>query len=179
MDPLRDFFVERCTITEGAWAMAADLLAAYDRWRVPNNEREFTMAKFGRMLVERGFAKDRVKRGPDKGKVFYARIGLRADEVASASDPNPSPGGVPAQNPSLAETPANRPKTSGLVDAVKGCEGKIGSPAINAHASGDTEKPFPTLHSDQTLHQKHVSDENLDDLRERIERDEAAGERSG
>ncbi len=154
MDPLKDFFAERCVITREAWAMAAELLAAYDRWREPNNERELTMTKFGRMLVERGFSKDRVKGGPDKGKVFYLGIGLRTDVTPPDGAPNPSPGEGSSPNPSPDKTPAKVPKSSDGAEAVKGSEAKSGLTPGNALMYGDAQKPFTTLHSEQTLHRQ-------------------------
>jgi putative DNA primase/helicase len=161
MDPLRDFFAERCVIADDAWAMAADLLAAYDRWRVPNNEPEITMTKFGRMLAERGFRKARAKSGPDRGKVLYTGIGLRTDGTPPDGGPNPSRREGFAENPSHEKSAANTGKSSGDAESVKSSEGKTQLTAGNSLAGDYVEKPFTTLHRDQTLHtSEEVGDPN-------------------
>jgi putative DNA primase/helicase len=174
MDLLRDFFAERCVIADDAWAMAADLLAAYDRWRVPNNERELTMTKFGRMLVERGFRKARAKSGPDKGKVLYTGIGLRTDKTPPDGGPNSSPGEELGENPSPDKSAANRPKMHSDAEMVKSSEGETRLTSENSLACGNVQKAFTTLHQDQTLHQETSAGEDLEGLREQLEEDEGA-----
>ena len=152
MDVLRDFFAERCVVAEDAWAMADELLAAYDRWRLPNNERELTRTKFGRMLVERGFAKGRIKRGPDKGRTYYAGIGLAADRTPPDGGPNPSLGEGLVENPSLDKTPVNQRENGDTSEVVKSSEAVSRLQPENSLASDNVQKPFTTLHSSQTLH---------------------------
>jgi hypothetical protein len=132
--------------------MADALLAAYDRWRLPNNERELTRTKFGRMLVERGFVKGRIKRGPYKGRTYYAGIGLAADRTPPDGAPNPSPSEGLVENPSLNKTPVNQRKNGDTSEVVKSSEAVSRLQPENSLAGGNVQKPFTTLHSSQTLH---------------------------
>ena len=174
MDPLRDFFAERCVVADDAQVMASELLAAYDLWRVPNNEPEITMTKFGRMLVERGFQKARAKNGPNRGKVLYIGIGLRTDDTPPDGGSDSSRREEFAENPSHEKSPANAGKFSGSTESVKSSEGKTQLTAENSLAGDYVEKPFTTLHKGQTLHTSEghateVEDPEADDYDRLVE----------
>ena len=162
MDPLRDFFAERCVVADDAQVMAYELLAAYDRWRVPNNEPEITMTKFGRMLVERGFRKARAKNGPGRGKVLYIGIGLRTDDTPPDGGSDSSRREEFDENPSHEKSAANAGKFSDSAESVKSSEGKTQLTAENSLAGDYVEKPFTTLHKDQTLHTSEESEKGPD-----------------
>jgi putative DNA primase/helicase len=72
MDTLGEFIAECCiTSIPGVKARARDLLAAYHRWSGNDN---MTSTKFGRMMKERGFGKEK------SNGIWYTGIGLRVEE---------------------------------------------------------------------------------------------------
>jgi putative DNA primase/helicase len=71
MDVLASFLEDRCLVAANASVSAKDLYASYRAWCEETGEYCHTQTRFGRMLVERGFSKDKL------GTVRYVGLGLR------------------------------------------------------------------------------------------------------
>lgn len=72
MDTLGEFIADRCVSTPNAQAKAADLYAAYRKWCEDSGHQPVSTTRFGLMLGERGFHREKA------GTVHWHGIGLAA-----------------------------------------------------------------------------------------------------
>ena len=70
-DPLSEFLTERTIPNTSSRVRAKDLFGSYEAWCEAEGQKPMTQTLFGRMMVERGYKKERV------GVVFYKGIELR------------------------------------------------------------------------------------------------------
>jgi putative DNA primase/helicase len=69
-----DNFLEgQCTVKDTAFVEAGILFKIFDEWRQNEGQRKITQTKFGRMLVELGFEKER---NSTNGRMIYQGIGI-------------------------------------------------------------------------------------------------------
>jgi putative DNA primase/helicase len=76
MDTLGLFLSEHCVVTPAATATATELWEQYKQWATDAGFNSGNQHKFGRCLTERGFNKERTRRG-----VVYVGIGLSVNHV--------------------------------------------------------------------------------------------------
>jgi putative DNA primase/helicase len=74
MDLLAAFLREETAAKEGESTTATALYDAYKEWCLETGERPETQRRFGERLKERGYEKQRITSGPDKGKYQYLDI---------------------------------------------------------------------------------------------------------
>jgi P4 family phage/plasmid primase-like protien len=74
MDLLAAFLREETAAKEGESTTATALYDAYKEWCVETGERPETQRRFGERLKERGYEKQRITSGADKGKYQYLDI---------------------------------------------------------------------------------------------------------
>ena len=70
-DPLSEFLTERTIPNTSSRVRAKELFGTYEAWCEAEGQKPMTQTLFGRMMVERGYKKERV------GVVFYKGIELR------------------------------------------------------------------------------------------------------
>ena len=76
MDVLAAFLREECAAVEGESTAATVLYEAYREWCGETGERPEKQRKFGERLKERGYEKQRITSGTNKGKYEYLDIAL-------------------------------------------------------------------------------------------------------
>ena len=76
MDVLAAFLREECATLEGESTAATSLYEAYKEWCGETGERQEKQRKFGERLKERGYEKQRITSGANKGKYEYLNIAL-------------------------------------------------------------------------------------------------------
>ena len=79
MDPLSDFFEERCIFGRGAWVMSKDIYEAYKTWAVACEEVPISQTKFAKRLKERGLLNKVKTTIPNKGKIQWVGIALKSE----------------------------------------------------------------------------------------------------
>ena len=79
MDILGDFIDECCVLEPNLQATSADLIKAYDKWRLINGEPAVSARLLGLRLKERGFAQKRV--GVERVRT-WSGIGLKSEKVS-------------------------------------------------------------------------------------------------
>lgn len=76
MDVLAAFLREECATVEGESTKATRLYESYREWCLEAGEKAEKQRKFGERLKERGYEKQRITSGADKGKYQYLNIVL-------------------------------------------------------------------------------------------------------
>jgi hypothetical protein len=128
MDTLAAFIEDRCVVRKEAVAPATPLYKQYQIWCDDTGEKPETQKMFGMRLRERGFASDKIKRGPHKDRKGWFGIGLRADHPDPddgdnrEDEPSGGPeevGNGPRSGPSVEDRPLEesreeKPNSSGV-----------------------------------------------------------------
>lgn len=89
MDVLAAFLREECVTVEGESTAATALYEAYKEWCGETGERPEKQRKFGERLKERGYEKQRITSGANKGKYEYLDIALIRGPVGVKVDGEP------------------------------------------------------------------------------------------
>lgn len=79
MDYLGGFLAEECVDDETAHTSSSDLYTAYKKWCEDNGEKTISSKKFGLMLLERGYSKQRETIG--KKRIVYK--GVKLDTIST------------------------------------------------------------------------------------------------
>jgi len=132
MDVLANFIFERCVEAPGVSVISSELFRAWEMWCSDNNENPGHQTRFSTRLKERGYKKDRLKSGPNKGQVLWYDIAIRSDGGGGGPKPpvNPSPSADSSLDPSPAESGVGKPKTQRAQKTSEGLDPKI---SMNAH----------------------------------------------
>ena len=75
MDVLGSFLDECCVINEECQALASDLFKDYRKWCDDSGEKSMTATLFGRLLIERGFARHQETTG--RRRTVYLGLGIK------------------------------------------------------------------------------------------------------
>jgi putative DNA primase/helicase len=106
MDVLAAFLCEECATVEDESTSATVLFERYKEWCEETGERAEKQRKFGERLKERGYEKQRITSGPDKGKYEYLRIVLlRSSSNGGSGEPSWRKHGIGERSEGIVEPP--------------------------------------------------------------------------
>lgn len=180
MDVLAAFLREECATVKGETAAATALYEAYKEWCGETGERPEKQRKFGERLKERGYEKQRISSGANKGKYEYLDIALIRSpvRVRMAGEPLEHSEGSGEQSFTRPSTEENPSKTQGTIGedgrASEQSEPKNGISAREKESRGVMPKNG-SLHS---LHSPLPSEaeEDFTALQDLFEADERGAE---
>jgi len=163
MDVLANFIYERCVEAPGISVVSSQLFRAWEMWCSDNNENPGNQTRFSTRLKERGYKKDRLKSGPNKGQMVWYDIAIRSDDGDGPPPPvDPPPEGRVKPSPSEGSSPDSsspesvigKPKSPDSGEGSEGFNSKIGStPKFTTRNSVSTGKTlhYPSLFTNPSL----------------------------
>lgn len=142
MDVLAAFLREECATVEGESTNATELFKRFEEWCKETGETAGKQRKFGERLKERGYEKQRITSGPDKGKYEYLRIVLLRGSGNGG-------GGEPLRRMhSIGE------RSEGAVKAHEGGNGSAYA-STTVHQESRSEQSFTEPFTDETTSKSH------------------------
>ncbi len=154
MDVLAAFLREECATVEGESTAATALYEAYKEWCGETGERAEKQRKFGERLKERGYEKQRITSGANKGKFEYLDIALIRGpaKVRVGGEPLGKPDGSGEQSFTRGSTVENTSK-SRETSGVGGRASEQSEPK-NGISAGEIE-PHGVISEKGSLHSLH------------------------
>jgi len=156
MDVLAAFIGEECVVYPGANAPAGTLYYRYKGWCDGTGEKPTSQRRFGEQLKERGFGRQRISSGPNKGKYEYLGIGLLSEndgpDGAASGEPSWPRGAGGEQSQSQTFTDQKAQETTHKTTA-RTFLGEQSEPKIHINAS--KIEPRRVMRKKGSLHSLH------------------------
>jgi putative DNA primase/helicase len=136
MDVLAAFISEECAVKDEASVAAGALYGRYREWCLDAGEKPESQRKFGERLKERGYQRQRITSGSNKGKYEYLGIGLRHPGTTITV------GGEPLGSKSDSGEPLRGAPEEQSFTTESSCKIAVNTPSEQVHGEGSE----PNLH---------------------------------